>query len=121
VSREMSGGRGGGIDGGASSKAMRLLYASGQLQSKVCVNCALSFLFIGTFLVNQSGRSTGSLPQNSSFTCTATMRGLLSPPKPTPSKPVGGDVVYVRAPNPVCVVGFPGTPASIMLGRPKFG
>jgi hypothetical protein len=35
----------------------------------------------------------GSVGQNSSFTCTAIMRGLLSPPKPTPSKPVGGDVV----------------------------
>jgi hypothetical protein len=31
--------------------------------------------------------------QNSSFNCTAIMRGLLSPPRPTPSKPVGGDVV----------------------------
>ena len=28
------------------------------------------------------------------------MRGLLSPPNPTPSKPVGGEVVYVSAPNP---------------------
>ena len=31
--------------------------------------------------------------QNSNFPCTAIMRGLLSPPNPTPSKPVGGDVV----------------------------
>jgi hypothetical protein len=28
------------------------------------------------------------------------MRGVLSPPNPTPSKPVGGEVVYVSAPNP---------------------
>src|SRR5208337_2214346 len=49
------------------------------------------------------------------------MRGLLSPPKPTPSSPVGGDVVYVSAPKPVCVEGFPGMPASTMLGRAKFG
>ena len=31
--------------------------------------------------------------QNSSRVWNATMRGLLSPPKPTPSKPVGGEVV----------------------------
>ena len=49
------------------------------------------------------------------------MRGLLSPPNPTPSSPVGGEVVYVSAPNPVCVEGFPGIPASVMLGSPKFG
>src|ERR1700680_3102671 len=49
------------------------------------------------------------------------MRGVLSPPNPTPSRPVGGEVVEVSAPNPVCVVGFPGMPASTMLGRPKFG
>jgi hypothetical protein len=34
------------------------------------------------------------------------MRGVLSPPKPTPSKPVGGEVVYVSAPKPVWVSGF---------------
>jgi len=44
------------------------------------------------------------------------MRGLISPPKPTPSKPVGGDVVDVSAPNPLCVEGFPGMPACIMPG-----
>ena len=49
------------------------------------------------------------------------MRGVLSPPKPTPSKPVGGEVAYVKAPNPVCVEGLPGIPASTMLGSPKFG
>jgi len=49
------------------------------------------------------------------------MRGVLSPPKPTPSKPVGGEVVEVSAPNPVWVVGFPGMPASTMLGSAKFG
>ena len=49
------------------------------------------------------------------------MRGVLSPPNPTPSRPVGGEVVYVSAPNPVWVEGFPGMPASTMLGSPKFG
>jgi len=45
------------------------------------------------------------------------MRGLLSPPKPTPSNPVGGEVVYVSAPNPLCVEEFPGIPACTMLGN----
>jgi len=49
--------------------------------------------------------------QNSSRAWNAIMRGLLSPPSPTPSKPVGGEVVYVSAPNPLCVEGFPGMPA----------
>ena len=49
------------------------------------------------------------------------MRGELSPPKPTPNKPVGGEVVYVSAPKPTCVEGLPGTPASTMLGNPKLG
>ena len=44
------------------------------------------------------GKSTPAA-QNSSFTCTAIIRGLLSPPSPTPSKPVGGDVVYVKGPK----------------------
>ena len=48
------------------------------------------------------------------------MRGELSPPSPTPSNPVGGDVVDVRAPKPVCVLGSPGTPA-IAVGSAKFG
>ena len=29
--------------------------------------------------------------------------------------------MYVSAPKPVCVEGFPGMPASTMLGSPKFG
>ena len=49
--------------------------------------------------------------QNSSRAWKATMRGELSPPSPTPSSPVGGEVVYVSAPKPVCVDGLPGTPA----------
>ncbi len=49
------------------------------------------------------------------------MRGVLSPPKPTPSRPVGGDVVEVNAPNPVWVEGFPGIPACTTLGSAKFG
>ena len=39
------------------------------------------------------------------------MRGELSPPRPTPSKPVGGEMVLVSAPKPVWVAGFPGVPA----------
>jgi hypothetical protein len=35
------------------------------------------------------------------------------------SDPVGGAVVYVRAPKPVWVEGFPGMPANATLGRPK--
>jgi hypothetical protein len=48
------------------------------------------------------------------------MRGELSPPKPTPSKPVGGEVVAVSAPKPVCVPGRPGIPAT-EVGKAKFG
>src|ERR1700730_4853672 len=59
--------------------------------------------------------------QNSRRNWNAIIRGVLSPPKPTPSNPVGGDVVYVIAPNPVWVEGFPGIPASTMLGSAKFG
>jgi len=59
--------------------------------------------------------------QNSSRSCNAIIRGLLSPPNPTPRRPVGGEVVYVRAPNPVCVEGFPGMPANTLLGSPKLG
>src|ERR1700722_11711460 len=59
--------------------------------------------------------------QNSRANRKAIMRGVLSPPKPTPSNPVGGEVVYVSAPNPVWVEGFPGMPASTMLGSPKLG
>jgi len=49
------------------------------------------------------------------------MRGVLSPPNATPSRPVGGEVVYVSAPNPVWVEGFPGIPARTLLESPKFG
>lgn len=45
----------------------------------------------------------------------------LSPPNPTPSRPVGGEVVYVSAPNPVWVEGSAGIPARTMFGSPKFG
>ena len=34
------------------------------------------------------------------------MRGVLSPPNPTPSKEDGGEVVEVSAPNPVWVEGL---------------
>jgi hypothetical protein len=36
------------------------------------------------------------------------MRGVLSPPKPTPSRPVGGEVVDVSAPNPALGGGLSG-------------
>jgi len=39
--------------------------------------------------------------QNSSRTWNATIRGELSPPKPTPNNPVGGAVVDVNVPKPV--------------------
>ncbi len=46
--------------------------------------------------------------QNSRRDWKAIMRGELSPPRPTPRRPVGGEVVYVRAPKPVWVAGFAG-------------
>ncbi len=49
--------------------------------------------------------------QNSILPWKAIMRGELSPPSPTPSSPVGGEMVLVSAPNPVCVAGSPGVPA----------
>src|ERR1700689_1477204 len=49
------------------------------------------------------------------------MRGELSPPNPTPSRPVGGEVVDVKAPKPVCVEGLPGIPATTLDGKLKFG
>src|ERR1022692_3628821 len=58
--------------------------------------------------------------QNSSFACTAIIRGELSPPNPTPSSPVGGDVVELIAPKPVCVAGCPGIPATTD-GKAKLG
>jgi len=63
----------------------------------------------------------GIAAQNSNLAWNAIIRGLLSPPNPTPSKPVGGEVLYVSAPKPVCVEGFPGIPASTMVGSAKFG
>ena len=45
------------------------------------------------------------------------MRGELSPPSPTPSSPVGGEVVLVSAPKPVCVERFPGIPAITIRGQ----
>ena len=62
-----------------------------------------------------------SRSQNSSLAWNAIMRGELSPPSPTPSSPVGGEVVDVMAPNPVCVAGFPGMPATTIDGNEKFG
>ncbi len=64
---------------------------------------------------------SGLRAQNSRRDSKAIMRGELSPPRPTPSRPVGGDVVEVRAPKPVCVAGFPGIPAKTMLGSAKLG
>jgi len=36
-------------------------------------------------------------------------------------QPVGGDVVDVSAPNPLCVAGLPGMPACTTMGSAKFG
>jgi uncharacterized glyoxalase superfamily protein PhnB len=47
------------------------------------------------------------------------MRGELSPPRPTPSRPVGGEIVLVSAPNPVCVAGSPGMPPLVIAGQSK--
>ena len=52
-----------------------------------------------------------SAPQNSILPWKAIMRGELSPPNPTPSSPVGGEIVLVNAPKPVWVPGLPGVPA----------
>ena len=49
--------------------------------------------------------------QNSILPWNAIMRGELSPPRPTPSSPVGGEMVLVSAPKPVWVAGSPGVPA----------
>jgi hypothetical protein len=59
--------------------------------------------------------------QNSSRAWNAPILGLLSPPRSTPSSPVGGEVVPVIAPNPVCVAGLPGIPAFSTLGSAKLG
>jgi hypothetical protein len=39
--------------------------------------------------------------QNSILPWNAIMRGELSPPSPTPSSPVGGEIVLVNEPKPV--------------------
>ena len=59
--------------------------------------------------------------QNSNRSWNAIIRGELSPPKPTPSKPVGGDVVEPMAPNPVWEEGRPGMPAITIAGSAKLG
>ena len=48
------------------------------------------------------------------------MRGELSPPRPTPSSPVGGEMVLSRVPNAGGMYS-PGTPASTLLGNAKLG
>lgn len=67
-----------------------------------------------------SSRTSPSIPhigkirivaQNSILPWKAIMRGELSPPSPTPSSPVGGEIVLVIAPKPVWVAGSPGVPA----------
>lgn len=57
--------------------------------------------------------------QNSILPWNAIMRGEVSPPRPTPSRPVGGDVVLCSVPN--LAMGEPGTPAWTVLGSAKFG
>ena len=53
----------------------------------------------------------GLAHQNSRRAWNAIIRGELSPPSPTPSRPVGGEVAYVKAPKPVWVDTLPGMPA----------
>src|ERR1700733_2878013 len=64
--------------------------------------------------------SAGGVTQNSILPWNAIIRGELSPPSPTPSKPVGGEIVLVKAPKPVWVAGLPGGPARL-LGKAKLG
>lgn len=47
------------------------------------------------------------------------MRGEVSPPSPTPSKPVGGEVVLYNVPN--LDIAEPGAPACTVVGSAKFG
>src|SRR5580700_3232261 len=47
------------------------------------------------------------------------MRGEVSPPSPTPSSPVGGEVALSSVPN--LAICEPGTPAWTVLGSAKFG
>jgi hypothetical protein len=48
------------------------------------------------------------------------MRGELSPPRPTPSSPVGGEMVLCSVPN-FGGMYSPGTPACTLLGQRKVG
>src|SRR5271156_6177094 len=57
--------------------------------------------------------------QNSILPWKAIMRGEVSPPRPTPSSPVGGEVVLCSVPN--LAMGEPGTPACTVLGSAKLG
>jgi hypothetical protein len=52
------------------------------------------------FLLDSVRELTPAL-QNSILPWKAIMRGELSPPNPTPSNPVGGEMVLVKAPKPV--------------------
>ena len=56
---------------------------------------------------------------NSILPWKAIMRGELSPPSPTPSRPVGGEMVLCIVPERVGII-EPGTPASTLLGSAKF-
>lgn len=58
--------------------------------------------------------------QNSILPWKAIMRGELSPPRPTPSKPVGGEIVLSNVPNRAGMKP-PGTPAWTELGSAKLG
>src|ERR1039458_6845056 len=58
--------------------------------------------------------------QNSIRPSNAIMRGELSPPNPTPSSPVGGEIVLSKVPN-LGGMYSPGTPASTLPGSVKLG
>ncbi len=86
--------------------------------ARAAISVCLSVLLICTLSEDQLCRSTGPLVirdrrsgirnnrvgrigQNSILPWNAIMRGELSPPSPTPSSPVGGEMVLVNAPKPV--------------------
>lgn len=57
-------------------------------------NLDRTITFPAQFIANRNLPVTGATScQNSNRACMAIMRGELSPPKPTPSNPVGGEVV----------------------------
>jgi hypothetical protein len=61
----------------------------------------LTGLVIRNHCSNVRHNRVGRIGQNSILPWNAIMRGELSPPSPTPSSPVGGEMVLVNEPKPV--------------------